>query len=315
MSHSYTLVAPAKINLYLEIIGDRPDGYHELALILQSIDLADRVDLQLNRTGNISVRCDHPQVPNDRTNLAYRAAELMKQQFPEACARHGGVEITLHKRIPVAAGLAGGSSNAAAVLVGLDLLWELGLVQSELQELGARLGSDVPFCIAGGTVLATGRGENLSPLPDLDGLYAVLGKYNNLSVSTVWAYQTFRKKFSHTYLSDAANLEARWHEVHSSPLVSAIAHRDGAQIARTMRNDLEKVVLPEHAQVERLRQAFQDAGVLGTMMSGSGPTVFGLTESRAAAEQVQATVAQTMSDPELNFWIAQLTPIGIHIAR
>ena len=137
---SYTLTAPAKINLYLEILGDRPDGYHELVMILQSIDLSDQIHLQAISTDTIRVRCDHPQVPTDKTNLAYRAAALMAQQFPNAFAQYGGVEITINKHIPVAAGLAGGSTDAAAVLVGIDLLWRLGLTQSELQELAAVLG-------------------------------------------------------------------------------------------------------------------------------------------------------------------------------
>ena len=171
---SYSLLASAKINLYLEIIGDRPDGYHELAMVLQSIDLADRIDLRAIGTDTIRVRCDHPQVPPDKNNLAYRAADLLAKQFPDALAKYGGVEIAIHKQIPVAAGLAGGSANAAAVLVGMDLLWQLGLTQSELQELGGTLGSDVPFCIAGGTALATGRGDKLSPQPDLGGLSVVL---------------------------------------------------------------------------------------------------------------------------------------------
>ena len=173
---SYSLLASAKINLYLEIIGDRPDGYHELAMVLQSIDLADRIDLRAIGTDTIRVRCDHPQVPPDKNNLAYRAADLLAQQFPDALAKYGGVEITIHKQIPVAAGLAGGSANAAAVLVGMDLLWQLGLTQSELQELGGTLGSDVPFCIVGGTALATGRGDKLSPLPDLGGFFCGAGE-------------------------------------------------------------------------------------------------------------------------------------------
>lgn len=161
--HSYTLIAPAKINLYLEIIGDRSDNYHELAMILQSIDLADEIQLRSLSTDMIRVHCNHPQVPKGQSNIAYRAAELMATQFPNIFAKYGGVEITITKRIPVAAGLAGGSTNAAAVLVGINLLWKLGLTQSELEELGATLGSDVPFCVAGGTAIATGRGEQLSP--------------------------------------------------------------------------------------------------------------------------------------------------------
>jgi len=162
--NSYSLIAPAKINLYLEIIGDRPDGYHELAMLLQSIDLADRVDLRPNGTQAIRVHCDDPQVPANESNLAYQAAALMAGEFSEAYGRYGGMEISIQKRIPMGAGLAGGSTDAAAVLVGLNLMWSLGLTQSELQELGGRLGSDVPFCIVGGTAIATGRGEQLSSL-------------------------------------------------------------------------------------------------------------------------------------------------------
>ena len=193
--HSYTLIAPAKINLYLEIIGDRPDGYHELVMLLQSIDLADRLKMRPNGTQAIRLHCNHPQVPLDESNLAYRAAQLMKKQFPQAFANWGGVDITIEKHIPVAAGLAGGSTDAAAVLVGLDLIWELGLTQPELQTLAAQLGSDVPFCIAGGTAIATGRGEQLDAIDDLTNLWVVMAKYHSLSVSTAWAYQTYKQRF------------------------------------------------------------------------------------------------------------------------
>lgn len=312
---SYSLIAPAKINLYLEIIGDRPDGYHELAMVLQSINLADKVDIRAIGIETIIVKCDHPQVPSDTGNLAYRAANLLSKQFPDAFARYGGVEITIHKHIPVAAGLAGGSTNAAAVLVGLDLMWELGLTQGELQELGAQLGSDVPFCIAGGTALATGRGEILSPLPNLDGVYVVLAKYKNLSVSTPWAYQTYRQEFGHTYISDSSSQEISKQRVHSGPMVSAIAHRDNIQIGKLLHNDLEKVALPEYPQILKLREAFASQNILGTMMSGSGPTVFALTKSYAQAEEVQAAVKAIMADPDLEFSIAAFNPSGIIIAH
>ena len=146
---TYTLIAPAKINLLLEIIGDRPDGFHELVMVLQSIDLADIVELKSLPGEQIHLNCTHPDVPQDSTNLAHRAAQLMQTQFPD----RGGVEITITKNIPIGAGLAGGSTDAAAVLVGLDLMWNLGLTQSELQILGAALGSDVPFCIVGEPLL------------------------------------------------------------------------------------------------------------------------------------------------------------------
>ncbi|MBD0265927.1 MAG: 4-(cytidine 5'-diphospho)-2-C-methyl-D-erythritol kinase, partial [Tolypothrix sp. Co-bin9] len=231
---SYSLIAPAKINLYLEIIGDRPDGYHELAMILQSIGLADQIQVHSISTDNIRVHCNHPQVPTDKSNLAYRAAELMVRQFPEAFARYGGVEITVNKQIPVAAGLAGGSTNAAAVLVGIDLLWKLGLTQSELEELGGILGSDVPFCVAGGTAIATGRGEQLSPLPSLDNIYVVLGKYRSLEVSTPWAYKTYRQQFGHSYIRDSDNLAARANAVHSGAIVKAVLDKNTVEIAQKL---------------------------------------------------------------------------------
>ncbi len=160
-----TLIARAKINLYLEILGSRPDGYSEVAMVLQSIHLADRLQLKCRPHG-IHLTCDRPEVPADARNLAYQAAELLQKE----CHSAAGVEIHIEKHIPVAAGLAGGSADAAAVLVGLNQLWGLGLTVGELQSLAARLGSDIPFCIQGGTQLATGRGEVLEPLADWEGI-------------------------------------------------------------------------------------------------------------------------------------------------
>lgn len=311
---SYSLIAPAKINLYLEILGDRSDGYHELAMILQSIDLADQIDLRAISTQTIHVYCDNPLVPPDQGNLAYRAVELMAQQFPDRFAQFGGVEIRINKRIPVAAGLAGGSTDAAAVLVGLDMLWQLGLTQPELQDLAAKLGSDVPFCIAGGTAIATGRGEELSPLPSLDSLYVVLAKYRNLQVSTPWAYQTYRSQFGDSYVRDSKGLASRAQRVHSGSMVQAILNKDRSQIGQRLHNDLEKVVLPSHPQVSLLRDAFQANGALGTMMSGSGPTVFALCESEVQAQVIQQGVRTAILDPDLDFWVTKFSNHGIHIS-
>jgi 4-diphosphocytidyl-2-C-methyl-D-erythritol kinase len=310
---SYSLIAPAKINLYLEIIGDRPDGFHELVMILQSIELSDRLQIKANDTQKISLHCNHPEVPVDQTNLVYRAALLMCDKFPDTYANYGGVDITIEKNIPVAAGLAGGSTNAAAVLVGINMMWELGLTQPELQELAAKLGSDVPFCISGGTAIATGRGEKLDFINDLDGLWVVLAKYNNLSVSTPWAYKTYRQKFSSNYISDKEGIKSRTAKVHSGPLVNAIIHKERPKIAQLLHNDLEKVVLPEFPQVAQLRSAFAEAPILGTMMSGSGPTVFALCESEQQAYQVKQQVQETINDPQLGLWVTKLATNGIHI--
>ncbi|MCG9891464.1 MAG: 4-(cytidine 5'-diphospho)-2-C-methyl-D-erythritol kinase [Thermosynechococcaceae cyanobacterium MS004] len=306
----YRLIAPAKINLLLEIIGNRPDGYHELVMVLQSIDLADEIEIKPVSGDRIALQCDHPQVPSDETNLAYRAAKLMQENFPG----HGGLEISIQKRIPIGAGLAGGSTDAAAVLVGLDLMWSLGLTQEDLHCLAAKLGSDVPFCIAGGTALALGRGEELSPLTDLDQLYAVLAKYRSLSVSTPWAYQTYREKFGHAYAQDPSAQEARRRTGPSVPLLSAIAHRNGLAIAQALHNDLEKVVLTAHPKVAQLRETLANKSALGGMMSGSGPTVFALADNSQDAQQIASQLSQELPDPDLDVWVTKLIAHGIHLA-
>jgi 4-diphosphocytidyl-2-C-methyl-D-erythritol kinase len=312
--HSYSLSAAAKINLYLEIVGDRPDGYHELIMVMQSIGLADQVDLQPNGLDQFRLRCDHPDLPQDGKNLAYKAASLMATNFPEVFARYGGADITIQKRIPIGAGLAGGSANAAAVLVGLDLMWQLGLTRSELQDLGSQLGSDIPFCMEGGTILATGRGELLTPLPDAD-LSLVLAKYRSLSVSTPWAYKTYRQQFGHTYISDANSLAERRDRIHSGPMINAIAHKNSHQVADRLYNDLEKVVLPTFPLVATLRETFQQAGAIGTLMSGSGPTVFALAESPEHAKQIFDRVRTLLPDPDLELWITQTTHTGITVLK
>ena len=310
---SYSLAAPAKINLYLEIIGDRPDGFHELVMVLQSVELADIIDIQPSDTQEIYIQCDHPEVPADETNLAYRAAALMCQTFPEIHANYGGVAIRIQKNIPVAAGLAGGSGNAAAVLVGIDLIWNLGLTQPELQNIAAQLGSDIPFCISGGTAIATGRGERLATLNNLTDIWVVLAKYDNISVSTPWAYQTYRQNYGDSYVSDTAGVKSRTSKVHSSPLLKAISRHDNESTGKSLYNDLEKVVLPQYPQVADLKSAFAAQDVLGTMMSGSGPTVFALCESKDKAIAVRQQVEVQLNDPHLKFWVTKLSSNGIQI--
>jgi 4-diphosphocytidyl-2-C-methyl-D-erythritol kinase len=310
---SYNLIAPAKINLHLEILGIRPDNYHELVMIMQTIDLADRVELKASDTDEIILNCGHPDVPLDQTNLACRAAKLMQDEFPAAVRQYGGVEITLHKQIPIAAGLAGGSGNAAAVLVGIDLLWELGLTQGDLQKMGASLGSDVPFCISGGTAIATGRGDEITSLPSLEGIYVVLGKYRSLAVSTPWAYTTYRHQFEHEYAGDADSLGHRSHQIHSGDLVRAIVARDPVKIGKLLYNDLEKVVLPDYPLVDRLRTEFQRHPNLGTMMSGSGPTVFSLATSQAQADALYHQVRAAIPDQDLELFVAQFCDRGVTV--
>ncbi|AFY37286.1 4-diphosphocytidyl-2-C-methyl-D-erythritol kinase [[Leptolyngbya] sp. PCC 7376] len=308
----YILTAPAKINLYLEILGDRPDGFHELVMVMQTIGLRDRIEVKSQRGSGINLYCQHPQVPLNESNIAYRAAQLMMSRFPKAYDKFGGVDITIEKNIPVAAGLAGGSGNGAAVLVGLNLLWQLGLTQPDLQELAAELGSDVPFCIGGGTAIATGRGEILDPLPDLDGIPVVLAKYSNIAVSTPWAYQTYRKQFEEGYLPDDDSWQARMKQIHSGGLIQAIQQKNIEAIAAELYNDLEKVVLPEFPQVKKLRDCFAKHGAIGTMMSGSGPSVFALCNSVTEANNLKTAVAAELNDADLDLWVTHISCHGIN---
>lgn len=295
-----TLIARAKINLYLEILGSRPDGYSEVAMVLQSIHLADRLQLKCRPHG-IHLTCDRPEVPADARNLAYQAAELLQKE----CHSSAGVEIHIEKHIPVAAGLAGGSADAAAVLVGLNQLWGLGLTVGELQSLAARLGSDIPFCIQGGTQLATGRGEVLEPLADWEGIPVLLAKPKHLGVSTAWAYQAFRSRQG-SLGGDALPKPT----LPTLPqALAALSRQDPPALARSLRNDLEQVVLPEYAIVGELRQALLSAGALGSLMSGSGPTVFGIMPSLELAAQVRNTLRHQFQDVE--FWVTQFAPTGI----
>lgn len=305
-------MASAKINLYLEIIRPRSDGYHDLVMVLQSIDLADKINLRSLRTNDIDLHCNHPEVPQNESNLAYQAAALLADKFPDAFAKYGGVDITIDKQIPVGAGLAGGSTNAAAVLVGLNLMWNLKLSPRQLQHLGSLLGSDVPFCVAGGTMFATGRGEYLSSLPTLDRTYLVLGKYRNLSISTAWAYQTFRHQFFSSYAPEALAVENHNAQVYLEKIVSAVTRRNETQIAQLLYNDLERVVLPRYPQVQQLRDEFQRLGCAG-MMSGSGPTVFALTNSQQEAHLVREAVKIAIPDPDLDLWVSKFTPTSIRI--
>ena len=313
---SYRLTAYAKINLYLGIVGDRSDGFHELVMVMQSVDLADTVTVTETRSAeeNISLTCDRADVPVDATNLAWKAADLMQRRFPEVAASTGGISIDIQKRIPMGAGLAGGSADCAAVLVGLNLLWKLGLTQSELQELAAELGSDISFCVSGGTALCTGRGEVIDPLPNLDNLYAVLAKYRDLPVPTPWAYKAYREQFGPTYPKTLEALEDRKQHLKSSELMNAIAHQDHPAIGRLLHNDLERVVLPNYPQVQSLRDTFSRTQNLGVMMSGSGSTVFALCNTKEDAEALKLEMRSLIPDETLEFWVTQFCSSGVKIA-
>ncbi|MGB3767346.1 MAG: 4-(cytidine 5'-diphospho)-2-C-methyl-D-erythritol kinase [Phormidesmis sp.] len=312
-----TILANAKINLYLEVVGNRPDGFHELVMVMQSVALCDRITLKPLNTPNTRIECNHPQVPTDSSNLAYKAVTLVQKTFPNRTNQFGGVEIEIDKKIPVGAGLAGGSSNAAATLLGLNMLWDLGLTRIELQELGAQLGSDIPFCFVGGCAIATGRGEEVASISNTPKLTAVLAKYSSLSVSTPWAYKAYRQQFEHTYqpIDARPTLEDRQARIRSSTMVKALRDLNPPTIGNHLHNDLEKVVLPAHPKVSQLKETMAAAaalkGGLGTMMSGSGPTVFTLCEMPEQAEAIAQTIRQQIGDPDLQLFVAPFTAYGL----
>lgn len=270
-----TKYAKAKVNLTLDILGKRDDGYHEVEMIMQSIDLADIVTLE--DAENIIVETDLAELADDRTNLAYRAAELLRDTY----GKGRGAHIRIEKKIPLAAGLAGGSSDAAVVLLGLNELWKLGLDIDKLTALGARLGSDVPFCMIGGTMLAKGRGEVLARVPSL-GEYPLVLVKPPLGVSTAAAYGGYR----------AENVET--HPT-ADRMIRAIESGNITRVYEAMGNVLETVTIPLRPEIDEIKRALVEAGADKAMMSGSGPTVFAFAKSAEDAKRIADTMKQKYS--------------------
>ena len=262
----------AKINLTLDILGTREDGFHEVAMVMQAVGLSDVLTLEKRETSGVGLTIDVPWLRADEKNLAYRAAKLMQEEYHLP----GGVEIHLTKRIPMAAGLAGGSADAAAVLRGMDELYELGAGDEKLCELGARLGSDIPFTLMGGTMLATGRGEVLRRLPDFPETFVVLAK-PHVSVSTAWAYGAY----------DAHPAE---HHPDNDAMIHAIVAGDRRKAASFLCNVLESATIKRYEVISKLKEMMKEAGAMASLMSGSGPTVFGLAETQEQAENIAAAV-------------------------
>jgi len=264
-----TVDARAKINLTLDILGKRPDNYHEVAMVMQQIELSDVLDVRLGAKGDgINLISDIPGLPNVERNLAYKAAKLVVDKF----AIQQGIHMELTKRIPIAAGLAGGSSDAAAVIVALNEMFNLGLKVDELCELGAEIGSDVPFCMQGGTMLATGRGEILKPLPAMPACYVVLAK-PQVSISTAWAYQNYNAK---SVIVHPQNTE----------IIKCLKQGDLQSISKLLCNVLESVTIKEHAEIAMIKELMLQHGAMASLMSGSGPTVFGLTPDEDKAKYI-----------------------------
>jgi len=260
-------LARAKINLTLEVLGKRPDGYHEVAMVMQSIELHDYLEFSTAPSGiEFKVRGDG--APAGEDNLVYRAAELLRSYK----GLSQGANILLEKNIPVAAGLAGGSADAAATLIALNKLWGTELSLPELMELGARLGSDIPFCLLGGTALVKGRGEKVQPLPACPDMGLVLVKPPQ-ELSTARVYQAFDQE------------EPTFKPEHSE-LVKGLINKDPQAICSHLGNMLEPAAIKMLPGIAEIKEKLRLAGAMGVLMSGSGPTVYGLTPDLATAREV-----------------------------
>jgi 4-diphosphocytidyl-2-C-methyl-D-erythritol kinase len=260
------LRSPAKINLFLEVLKKREDGYHQICSLMQAVDLCDELILE-RRKQDVAISCDHPGCPADETNLAFRAASLLLQKEKEK----RGVSIHIRKKIPIAAGLGGGSSNAAAALKGVRQLLELHVTDGRLHQLAARVGSDVPFFLSPGQALVEGRGEEIRPIRVYGGYWLVL-VCPAIEVPTRWAYQNLR--ISLTKRSREVNFE---NLRDASGFFAALPHFE---------NDLEEVVSKRYPITRRIKDNLEHSGAVKSSMSGSGPTVYGVFDKKPQAEEV-----------------------------
>ncbi len=275
---------PAKINLSLDVVGRRADGYHLLSTIMQSIDLTDRITVGLDKSGQgIRLSCGRAPIPSDSRNTAWRAAAL----FREAADFASGLQIDIQKKIPSAAGLAGGSADAAAVLFALDLLLPGRLSRQHLFELAARVGADVPFCLQGGTVLCEGIGEKLTPLPAWEGLSVLLCK-PNFGMRTPWVFSQF-------------SLENPGRRPEQHAVAAAIQQQDLAALADATANVLESVSLVAKPELAAIKNHLTAAGAICSLMSGSGPTVFGLFNDPEACRAAKTALTAKLPHDTMLF--------------
>ncbi len=314
MTRNYSLspeplrvLAPAKINLHLEILGSRSDGFHELAMVMQSIDLKDEIEFRHIDGNQIILRCDDNTLSVGSDNLIIKAAKLMQR---EERLDGNGIEIYLKKRIPIGAGLAGGSSDAAAVLIGLNSFWDLHLQNNVLLDYAAILGSDVPFCVKGGTQLCFGRGEKLEPLDvDNSSMAIVLVKDPNVSVSTPLAYKTYKELNGSNYINSEAGFELRRQELRNASWLKF--DRD---THFPLRNDLQKVVSPITPAVQNALNVLSELPeALSVAMSGSGPSCFALFSNLERARAARQDHLKSFSEFGLKSWCCSLRVDGAKI--
>jgi len=270
-----TVTSRAKINLYLKVLYPRPDGYHELRTVFQSIGLADTIELSSRQDRNINLHCDHPDVPHDERNLCVQAARLLCQDT----GYRTGVDIFLTKKIPVQGGLGGGSSNAASVLAGLCRLWDLHVSTQELMEMGSILGADVPFFLLGGTAVGIGKGDEVFSLPDLPPTHILL-VCPHISVNTAWAYSKVNFILTRTGYDNKIPTSFR-------------GLSSGEVFLQQGENDFEVAVFPEFPLLKESKDKLLEAGAQRAMLCGSGSTVFGLFDSETSCRKAHEFLMNT----------------------
>lgn len=273
----YDIKAYAKINLGLDVVQKLPNGYHEVKMIMQTIGIYDELTLE-KTDGGIYLTTDSGELPTDENNLIYRAAKLLQQ----TCQINEGVRIHLKKTIPIAAGMAGGSTDAAATMKGMNNLFGLGLSVPELMKLSVPIGADVPYCILGGTALAEGIGEKLTPLPAAPACHVLIAK-PDISVSTKYVYEHL----------DSNGIP---HHPDIDGIVSAIRAGSLPGILERLENVLEAVTIPLHPVIADLKKRMLELGAAGSLMSGSGPTVFGIfTDRKKAADAYEKLLSENIA--------------------
>lgn len=262
-----SLKALAKINLGLDVVRRREDGYHEVRMVMQTIHLFDRLNIEKTKDAGISIKTNLFFLPVNENNLIYKAGKLLMDEFNIT----EGVSVELDKRIPVAAGMAGGSTDAAAMLYGMNKIFDLGLSMQELKDRGVKIGADVPYCLMRGTALAEGIGEKLKSLPPMIKCPVLIAK-PQISVSTKFVYE---------------NLRLDENTVHPDidALIQDIKDKDLHEVCNHMGNVLETVTIPNYPIIDEIKKKMMNSGAIGAMMSGSGPTVFGLFEDEETAKK------------------------------
>ncbi len=282
------LKAMAKINLGLDVVRKREDGYHEVRMIMQTVNLYDKLFISVSEKPGIRLKTNLSFLPVNENNLIYKAAKLLIDEFDIK----NGVDIQLQKFIPVAAGMAGGSTDAATTLIGMNQLFDLKLSRRQLMERGVKLGADVPYCVTGGTALSEGIGEILTRLPDVPKGYVLVAK-PGISVSTKFVYTNLKLD----QLESHPDIDAQ---------VEAIRQQDFGKMAGLMGNVLETVTIPAYPVIQEIKDLMMKQGAVNAMMSGSGPTVFGLFTNQRQAE----AACESMKDSGLAKMVFLTTFIG-----